>query len=136
MNDVHFVLTPHLSVGCSWFTCYLYYIRILMPKHDFHSNHVTCRLAVTRRVYLVVQEMHFLTFSSPVFSKTRVIESLVLCVVLCRSFIVLLLLLFFCCCCCCCLFPIVQCFVIFQLSLYQDLVIGIQIVYGGVGTSN
>jgi len=54
---------------------------------------ISCRLTVTRRVFQVVQDMFTLpTHQSlpPMFCRVRVAQSLVFCVVLCRSLYVLL----------------------------------------------
>jgi hypothetical protein len=84
-------LYPNLVCRGPWFVNVTY----TGVQHDFHIRWCSCRLTVTRRVPLVKQEMLTLPehlSSILVFSDVRVAQSLVFCIMFCRSSFVLFLL--------------------------------------------
>ena len=74
------------------FICYnVYLFTYTVVLHDINNNNDVSRLTVTGRMPLVEQELLSLPehlCSSPVFSGVRVAQSLVFCVVFCKSLFV------------------------------------------------
>ena len=88
-NDVRFCFTPIcFCKGFILYFCYLYLLTYVGVQHNFHFRLCLCWLAVTRWVSLVQQELltlqdHMTSLQD--VSGVCVAQSLVFCVVFCRS---------------------------------------------------